>query len=355
MPLKQRILNKLSRISRKNKLLRPVMLVVIFVFLAITHFFAYLFRPWEKFALIAAILLVSVLGSSYALPVILDINSVGEDSLTFTSSLDEMINNGELIGVDDDSDIEGFDSFTDDSGNEDYDPELEGAVTVDDLLLINADLLEKMEYELKNEETYVYNQSDEIRRFSSDEWSIILVNKQHPIPDDYSMTLASISGSMKCDERALPDLLNMLKKAKSDGVPLIVCSPYRDMTKQISLFERKINAYMRRGLNYMDAYKMASQAVTVPGASEHQLGLAMDIYSADHKSLNEAFGDTMSGKWLAHHSWEYGYILRYPKDKEYITSIEYEPWHFRYVGKEAAAIIYSQNLTLEEFWEMYVD
>ena len=158
---------------------------------------------------------------------------------------------------------------------------------------------------------------------------------------------------MQCDERIVEPLLTMMKKAQEDGVTLVICSPYRDSEKQEKLFNRKINAYMKNGYSYMDAYKMASQAVTVPGASEHQLGLAMDIYSADHKSLNEAFGDTMSGKWLAHHSWEYGYILRYPKDKEYITSIEYEPWHFRYVGEDIAAYIMENGLCLEEFISMF--
>ena len=101
----------------------------------------------------------------------------------------------------------------------------------------------------------------------------------------------------------------------------------------------------------MEAYKKASQIVTVPGASEHQIGLALDIISNDYTSLDEGFENTSAGKWLKEHSKEYGFILRYPKGKEFITGIDYEPWHFRYVGKEAATIIMDEGITLEEFVE----
>lgn len=187
---------------------------------------------------------------------------------------------------------------------------------------------------------------------SREDWRLVLINKQHSIPEDYEFTLGSINtvkGTMRCDERIIPDLLKMLQAAKDDGVNLQICSPYRDMNRQVYLFDRKINAYMKQGMSYMDAYSLTAQAVTVPGASEHQIGLALDIVSDKYSYLNEGFGDTEAGKWLAEHSCEYGFILRYPKGKEYITGIEYEPWHFRYVGREAAMIITSEDLTLEEF------
>ena len=99
----------------------------------------------------------------------------------------------------------------------------------------------------------------------------------------------------------------------------------------------------------MDAYKQASQAVTVPGSSEHQIGLAVDIITDGYTSLDEGFGDTKAGKWLAENSADYGFILRYPAGKEEITSIEYEPWHFRYVGKDVAKEIMSKGITFEEY------
>ena len=96
---------------------------------------------------------------------------------------------------------------------------------------------------------------------------------------------------------------------------------------------------------------LGSQVVTVPGASEHQLGLALDIVSNTYTALDQGFGNTDAGKWLYEHSREYGFILRYPKDKEYITGIDFEPWHFRYVGIEAATVIMDEGITLEEFVE----
>ena len=141
----------------------------------------------------------------------------------------------------------------------------------------------------------------------------------------------------------------MMQDAKNDGITMVVCSPYRDMSRQDMLFNRKIKNYMRKNVSFLEAYKKTAQAVTIPGASEHQIGLALDIISNTYTALEEGFADTAAGKWLAAHCQDYGFILRYPKGKEEITGIEFEPWHFRYVGKDAATIIMKKNLTLEEF------
>lgn len=190
--------------------------------------------------------------------------------------------------------------------------------------------------------------------FSKDDWRLILINKSHSIPENYEFpfgTIKTMKGNMQCDERIIDDLLDMLKAAKDDGIDLLICSPYRDEQYQVMLFDRKVNRYMNRGMSYMEAYKLASQAVTVPGASEHQIGLALDIVCDTYTNLDEGFGDTEAGIWLAENCYKYGFILRYPEGKEYITCIEYEPWHFRYVGVEAATVIMENDLTLEEFWE----
>lgn len=186
---------------------------------------------------------------------------------------------------------------------------------------------------------------------SAEDWSLLLVNNRHPIPEDYEFTLGVIRGSLQCDERIIPSFLNMLQAAKKDGVTLEVCSPYRTLDRQEYLFDRKIVRYMKRGMSYMDAYKQSARVVNVPGTSEHQIGLALDIYTDSYKTLDEGFGETEAGIWLREHCGEYGFILRYPKGKEYITGIEYEPWHFRYVGKTAAMEIMERGLTLEEFVE----
>ncbi|MCM1039768.1 MAG: M15 family metallopeptidase [Roseburia sp.] len=211
--------------------------------------------------------------------------------------------------------------------------------------------LEEGGLETVSEETV---QAVEEIEFDSSDWRLVLVNKQHPIPEDYSFNLGTIKENMQCDERIIVDLLAMLQAAKDDGVSLVICSPYRNQDRQEMLFEKKIKAYMEQGYSYMEAYKTASQAVTIPGASEHQIGLSLDFFSANYTFLNEGFAETEAGKWLAEHSWEYGFILRYPEGKEYITSIEYEPWHFRYVGKEAAMVMTRDDLCLEEFWDKYL-
>lgn len=189
----------------------------------------------------------------------------------------------------------------------------------------------------------------DISAFDNDNWEYVLINKQHPVPCDYEFSIGSLRNGIKCDERVVPFLQKMIDDAKSEGINLVVCSSYRNNKRQIKLFENKINRYMKKGYSYSESYKMTSQAVTIPGASEHEAGLAMDIVCKEYALLNSEFGDTDAGKWLEINSWKYGFIVRYPKDKEDITGIEYEPWHFRYVGKDAAEYINSNNLCLEEF------
>lgn len=204
---------------------------------------------------------------------------------------------------------------------------------------------------------YVYdpNATYDDYEFDPGDWRLILINKSHSIPEGYKVPLGNIYGSWLCDERVIPDLLSMLKAARDDGASIYVASPYRTPELQVVLYNNKITKFMNTGMTYLEAYKLAGQAVTIPGTSEHEAGLCFDILSNDYKSLSEGFGLTKSGKWLAENAHYYGFILRYPADKEYITTIEYEPWHFRYVGVEAATVMYNEGLTLEEFWEKYLE
>ena len=190
--------------------------------------------------------------------------------------------------------------------------------------------------------------------FLADDWRLILVNKQHPIPADYDFPLGDINRRMHCDERIIGNLFAMMQGAKEDGIALEIRSPYRNMNRQEYLFDAHIEDYMEKGLSYMDAYSVTSQTVTVPNASEHQIGLAIDITSTSYSALNQGFAETKAGAWLAEHSCEYGFILRYPLGKEHITGIEFEPWHFRYVGVDAALVMKEEDLTLEEFWDRHV-
>lgn len=268
--------------------------------------------------------------------------------IIYESDLEGMLASGELEPLTPEEE----ELFAEDFLNYEYDIEGLDIYSTDEILEANEAYLSARANAGNNEDLSAAEGDVEFR---SDDWRLILINKQHPIPEDYTFELATIYGQMKCDTRVLDDLLLMLQAARDDGVNLMVCSPFRDFSQQVSLFERKVRAYMNRGLSYIDAYKISSQAVTVPGASEHETGLSLDIYTASYMNLDEGFGETPAGIWLAQNSCDYGFILRYPQGKEYITGIDYEPWHFRYVGREAARLITAEQLTLEEFWELYVE
>lgn len=204
-------------------------------------------------------------------------------------------------------------------------------------------------------DTAAYAEEEEMNGvFRPDDWKLILVNKQHPIPDGYEVPLGDINREMQCDRRILSPLQDLLRASRADGVRIYVASPYRSDEKQNRLFHAQVSRNMREGMSYAKAYTTASQAVTIPGSSEHQIGLSIDFISDDYSRLDEGFAATDAGKWLAAHCHEYGFILRYPKGREHITAIEFEPWHFRYVGREAAGIIMKEGLTLEEFHTLYV-
>lgn len=183
------------------------------------------------------------------------------------------------------------------------------------------------------------------------DWNLVLINKRHQIPDDYTFTLGYFQNSYRCDERIIEPLTEMFEAAKADGINLAIRSPFREDSRQQYLFTNKTKQYINSGKSYIDAYKEASKAITLPGTSEHEIGIALDITSDEYWKLDEDFALTGAGKWLYENSYKYGFILRYPKDKEDVTGIMFEPWHFRYVGIEAAKVMKDNNLTLEEYLE----
>ena len=117
------------------------------------------------------------------------------------------------------------------------------------------------------------------------------------------------------------------------------------------MLENDIKAYEAKGLSYEEAYKKASAGVAIPGQSEHNAGICADILDKDNFSLTEGFEDTKEFKWLSENAQNYGFILRYPKNKESITGIEYEPWHYRFVGLYHAKKIKESGLSLEEYFK----
>ncbi len=216
-----------------------------------------------------------------------------------------------------------------------------------------SDATPKSEEEEEDEYPEAYEPAEDVKderpEIDADDWRLILVNKQNPVPSDFDVKLANINGSMYADERIISDIYEMIDAASEDGVDLMICSAYRSYDRQRTLFNNKINKLMNEGMTYLEAYKVGSMNVTVPGTSEHHLGLALDILTGSYTTMDDGFGETEAGKWLAANAQDYGFILRYPKGKEEITGIVYEPWHFRYVGRRYAKEITSLGVCLEEY------
>lgn len=141
----------------------------------------------------------------------------------------------------------------------------------------------------------------------------------------------------------------MLDEAHAIGYDIMVCSGYRSIEYQRCLFDDKVNRLIKSGMNRESALEEATKVVMPPGYSEHHTGLAVDIISSDNRELDETQADTPANIWLQNNAYRYGFILRYPKSKENITGVIYEPWHFRYVGRHIAKYMYICGLTLEEF------
>ena len=176
----------------------------------------------------------------------------------------------------------------------------------------------------------------------------LLVNSDHLMPDDYSPTVVSVGDNYKLEAKAAAAWQDMQAAAWEDGVSLWIISAYRTLERQTELYNEKVEEYKNLGYSEADAKLEAGKWVAVPGISEYCVG-----YAADRCSLEESFENSEQFAWLQEHCAEYGFILRYPKDKVDITKISYEPWHYRYVGSNHAQIIMSQGLCLEEYLEQY--
>ncbi len=180
-------------------------------------------------------------------------------------------------------------------------------------------------------------------------WYLMLVNQSHPMEEGYVPELADIDSSHQVDARILEPLQKMLSDAEKAGYKLYVCSAYRSVERQKELFNESMVDYVNQGMSYYEAAVETAKSIAWPGESEHATGLAMDIVSANYAMLDEKQGETKEQQWLMEHCYDYGFILRYPKDKMENTGIIYEPWHYRYVGVEDAKKIQEMGVTLEEY------
>ena len=182
---------------------------------------------------------------------------------------------------------------------------------------------------------------------SEDGWELILVNRKHPIPANYEVKLMQLQNDQAVDERIYPALQEMFDDARAEGILPTISSSYRTAEKQQELMDEKIAEYQASGYDYETAKQLAEEWVAIPGTSEHQMGLSVDITTADSNQQDAS----IVWDWLKQNSYKYGFIQRYPENKTDITGIINEPWHYRYVGKEAAQEIYEQGICLEEYLE----
>ena len=178
---------------------------------------------------------------------------------------------------------------------------------------------------------------------------LTLVNPWNQVPEDWTVDLVTLPNGLEIDKRCYDALMDMIDGCYDAGLTPVICSAYRTQDFQQTLYDNKVSKWMEQGYSREEAREKAGHQVAVPGTSEHQLGLAVDIVDLDHQLLDESQEQTAVQQWLMTNSWRYGFILRYPTAKTETTGIIYEPWHYRYVGQEAAAEIYQQGVCLEEY------
>ncbi|MBO5975864.1 MAG: M15 family metallopeptidase [Oscillospiraceae bacterium] len=196
----------------------------------------------------------------------------------------------------------------------------------------------------------IYNSSSG-NSFGQEADLLILVNPWNSLDKYYRPALARYTDEHWLDARAMPDFLEMIAACREAGGDPYIVSAYRNYYEQVELYEKKVRKLVSAGMDEALARSEGAKSVAIPGTSEHQLGLAVDLVDANYGYLDETQEDTPTQQWLMENSWRYGFILRYPVDKSEITGIIYEPWHYRYVGKDAAKDIYESGLCLEEWLE----
>ncbi len=185
------------------------------------------------------------------------------------------------------------------------------------------------------------SQNDEILK----QWNLKLVNKDNAVDRNYVPELAEVGDGVKFDKRAITYLKDMINAMYKAGITKIwVQSAYRSYDKQEELFNRKVVEYKGQGKEQEEAERLAQTVVQRPEMSEHNLALA-----ADFNTVTNEFENTKAFTWLQKNAADYGFILRYPKDKQDITGIIYESWHWRYVGKEHAKVMKQKGYCLEEY------
>ena len=178
----------------------------------------------------------------------------------------------------------------------------------------------------------------------------ILINRENPLPEGYKVTAQKISKDYEMNKNAACCAIRMINAAKCDGINLIIISAYRSADYQKKLFDEDISKYMSQGMSYKRAVKKTSESLAFPGESEHNSGLAVDLLSDEWNELTEEFENTKAFRWLDKSAYKFGFVLRYPRGKQNITGIIFEPWHYRYVGGYWAKVLKESGKVLEELY-----
>lgn len=224
---------------------------------------------------------------------------------------------------------------------------------------MNNDKLEENTSEIKEESEITEESSEQsteieeiIEKVDNESYDslYVIINKKHHLPEDFvpedlvEVEIPKNKDSITMRKEAAIALKEMADAAKEDGINLMAVSGFRSYNYQQTLF----NNYVNR-----DGEEAANRYSAKPGESEHQTGWAMDLATTDEGCvLSTCFEDTNGGKWLYENAYKYGFILRYPEGKEEITGYIYEPWHFRYLGKDEALKVFESGLTLEEYYKL---
>lgn len=203
----------------------------------------------------------------------------------------------------------------------------------------------------QNSKRQVASMQNEVKASSTDseDWRLVLVNPWHRLPASHKIVLTQLKNGQAVDQRCYPDLQQMMDDCRAAGLLPLICSSYRSQETQQRLFNDKISELATQGYSAEKAKTQAATVVALPGTSEHELGLALDIVDTNNQNLDTNQENTPVQRWLKKNSWKYGFILRYPTSKSKITGIIYEPWHYRYVGKEVAREIFNRGICLEEY------
>ncbi len=185
--------------------------------------------------------------------------------------------------------------------------------------------------------------------YKASDWKLILVNEENPISEDYDVKLTTLKSKAKVSSQLMDDLQDMMDDCRAAGYDPLVISAYVSYSDQKKAYDTKVSSLMGIGYRKDSAETEALKTVAKPGTSEYQTGLALDIVPESSKEKDaEALAGNETMQWLRENSWKYGFVERYTEAQAERMNVTYEPWHYRYVGKDAAKDMYEQDLCLEE-------